>query len=118
MTGVSFKLGADISHPPPGIQRPSVVGVVSSYDKHGARYAATTEIQEPRVEIILNLKEHVKNALKNFMVANPGRYPKRIFFFRDGASEGDKFAKVTMNVEVTAVQGKKTVSNLILYPCL
>jgi len=97
-------LGADVSHPPPGIQRPSVVGVVSSYDRDGARYAATTEIQEPRVEIIFNLKEHVKNALQNFMAANQGKHPERVFFFRDGASEGE-FERV-MDLEVNAVQGK------------
>lgn len=44
--------GADVGHPGPGVAKPSVTGLVFSYDGGVTRYAALTEIQQPRVEII------------------------------------------------------------------
>jgi hypothetical protein len=37
--------GADVGHPGPGVAKPSVTGVVFSYDKEATGYAALTEIQ-------------------------------------------------------------------------
>ncbi|KAJ7121276.1 hypothetical protein C8R43DRAFT_959621 [Mycena crocata] len=66
-------MGADISHPGPGDNRPSVASLVWSLDESGARYCATTRVQAPRQEIITDLKELVK----------------RVFFYRDGVSESE-----------------------------
>jgi len=46
-------LGADVSHPGPDTEnRPSIVGMVSSVDRHMCRYVASTAVQGSRVEII------------------------------------------------------------------
>lgn len=39
--------GADVTHPGPGIQRPSVAGIVSSVDMHACQYTATCSVQPP-----------------------------------------------------------------------
>ena len=44
--------GADVGHRGPDIAKPSVTGLVFSYDEGAMRYTALTKIQQPRVEII------------------------------------------------------------------
>ncbi|KAF5348341.1 hypothetical protein D9758_010939 [Tetrapyrgos nigripes] len=87
-------MGADVIHPAPGAEgRPSYTAVVGSIDSKVAKYAAVSNVQTSRQELISDLdkmcwslinkyKEHkgdppVKNAR-----------PARIIFFRDGVSEG------------------------------
>ena len=48
--------GADVSHPGPGVLRPSVAAVVSSVDERAARYVAKCAVQGPRTEIIEDLE--------------------------------------------------------------
>lgn len=52
--------GADVTHPGPGIQRPSVAGIVSSVDMHACQYTATCSVQPPRTESITDLKSMMK----------------------------------------------------------
>ena len=47
--------GADVGHPGPGITKPSVTGLVFSYDEGATRYAALTDIQQPHIKIIESL---------------------------------------------------------------
>ncbi len=51
------------------------------------QYVASTRVQHPRTEGIVELKEMVKSAVLLFGSRNPP--PQRIFFFRDGISEGE-----------------------------
>ncbi len=44
-----------MSHPDPGVLRPSIAGVVASVDKYASQYVARTSVQPPRVEIVENL---------------------------------------------------------------
>ncbi|PPQ66044.1 hypothetical protein CVT26_010800 [Gymnopilus dilepis] len=81
-------MGADVGHPGPGVQKPSVVGVVYSHDRFATRYAALTGIQAPRNEEISNLGGYLYRAIEHFGNANNAP-PKRIIFFRDGLSEGE-----------------------------
>ncbi|TDL23829.1 Piwi-domain-containing protein [Rickenella mellea] len=76
-------IGADVSHPGPGVIRPSVAGVVSTRGSSAAKYVARCSAQEPRVEVITELKKLIRTAI---MDNNP---PRRILFFRDGISEGE-----------------------------
>jgi len=85
-------MGADVSHPGPGANRPSIASLVWSHDQHGASYCATTRIQPPRSEIITDLKGMVEMALMMFGQTNRTA-PTNIVFFRDGVSEGE-FASV------------------------
>ncbi|KAJ6448668.1 Piwi domain-containing protein [Mycena vitilis] len=97
-------MGADVTHPPAGANRPSVASVVWSYDKVGVRYCATTRVQLPRMEIIQDLKEMVKMAVIMFG-DQYRRPPSNVIFFRDGVSEGE-FAAVEQ-AEIGEIEGKK-----------
>ncbi|KAF5318016.1 hypothetical protein D9619_012255 [Psilocybe cf. subviscida] len=83
---------ADVGHPGVGVQRPSMTSLVYSHDDNATQYAAITGIQSPRVEIIEELFRFVCEAVDSFGAKNQVS-PKRVFFFRDGLSEGE-FTKV------------------------
>ena len=80
--------GADVGHPGPGVAKLSVTGLVFSYDQGAATYAALTEIQQPRVEVIESLQKMMERALGRFIEVQKIP-PKKIIFFRDGVSEGE-----------------------------
>ncbi|KAJ7090261.1 argonaute-like protein [Mycena belliarum] len=95
-------MGYDVSHPSPGVNRPSVCSLVWSHDQHGAAYCATTRVQEPRKEITNDLKDMVVDAI--LMFGNKHRVaPASVYFYRDGVSEGE-FAQV-QNTEIEAIKG-------------
>jgi eukaryotic translation initiation factor 2C len=96
-------LGADVGHPGPGVAKPSVTGLVFSYDEGATRYAALTEIQQPRVEHIESLQIMMERALGRFIELRKIP-PRRIIFFRDGVSEGEYNTVATAELE--AIQGK------------
>ena len=53
-------LGADVVHPAPGSDgRPSFSAVVGNVDSDSAKYIATMQVQESRVEIIQDLEKMV-----------------------------------------------------------
>ena len=54
---IDMYTGADVHHPGPDIAKPSVTGLVFSYDEGATRYTALTEIQQPQVEIIESLQK-------------------------------------------------------------
>ncbi|KAG6874285.1 hypothetical protein C0995_001510 [Termitomyces sp. Mi166 len=81
-------MGADVGHPGPGIMKPSVASLVWSQDKYATRYAALTDLQNPRVETIEGLRHMVRRAVTSFGIRNQAS-PRRIVFFRDGVSEGE-----------------------------
>ncbi|KAG5653267.1 hypothetical protein H0H81_001427 [Sphagnurus paluster] len=81
-------MGADVGHPGPGIMKPSVTSLVWSYDQYATKYSALTSVQQPRLEIIDNLKDMVKRAAFSFGIHNRSS-PRRVMFFRDGVSEGE-----------------------------
>ncbi|KAF8184911.1 Piwi domain-containing protein [Mycena galopus ATCC 62051] len=80
--------GADVAHPGPGANRPSVASLVWSHDMHGASYCATTLVQLPRSECITDLGQMFEAAVKMFGVKHKVP-PANVFFFRDGVSEGE-----------------------------
>ncbi|ORZ05957.1 Piwi domain-domain-containing protein [Lobosporangium transversale] len=94
-------LGADVTHPAPGENKPSVVAVVGSMDHNAFRYAGRLKVQESRVEVIEGLKFLVYHLLVAFKDRNRV-YPQRILFYRDGVSEG-QYEQV-MRTEVQAVR--------------
>ncbi|KAK7049286.1 hypothetical protein VNI00_005887 [Paramarasmius palmivorus] len=91
-------MGADVSHPGPGVQRPSVASLVWSYNREATRYCALTSVQDPRTEHILDLRQMANRAIDHFGNINGQKgpdgkmkqtMPRRIVFFRDGLSEGE-----------------------------
>jgi len=118
------KLGADVTHPSPGVYgEPSFASVVSSTNPMLTRYATFLSIQSPRMEPISELKdmmkviyslslssrlnfdeENLQKAIKAWSAAmNKPIPPRRIFFYRDGVSEGEYDS--IKNFEVPAIRG-------------
>ena len=98
-----WSLGADVSHPAPGIRKPSVTSLVYNHDQFATQYTAVTRLQDPRLEVITDLKDMMKDAMQDLMV-NIARQPIRnIVFFRDGVSEGE-YEKIR-EVEIGAING-------------
>lgn len=81
-------IGADVSHPGPGSQMPSVASLVASYDREACRYAASVKVQSSRVEIIEDFESMFKELLEVFEQRNRV-LPRSIYIFRDGVSEGE-----------------------------
>ncbi|KAF7322559.1 Argonaute-like protein [Mycena chlorophos] len=102
MSSTPFMIfGADVAHPAAKQTRPSVVSLVWSHDRYGASYAATTRVQESRTEIIVDLGEMFTRAVEMFG-RKYRKTPGRIFFYRDGVSEGE--FEAVKNTEVTALK--------------
>ncbi|GFS74912.1 protein argonaute-2, partial [Nephila pilipes] len=101
-------LGADAIHSPRGSGCPSIAAVVGSMDAWPSKYKVECRVQENpdgnkiSQEVILDIKNMVKNLLNAFYDNTCGKYPEKIIFFRDGVSEG-QFLTVR-DEEVTAVQ--------------
>lgn len=91
-----------MSHPGPGVLKPSIASLVWSHDNKGAQYVAFTRVQSPREESIVDLQAMVSEAIVKFGDKNKIP-PARIVFFRDGISEGE-FEKVG-NTEIGAIKG-------------
>ncbi|RZB39276.1 Glyco hydro 56, Piwi, PAZ and/or DUF1785 domain containing protein [Asbolus verrucosus] len=98
-------MGADVTHPSPEARTiPSVVAVTASHDLTATNYNVCVGIQEPRTkmsEMIQDLENITLTKLKRF-VAKTNKEPARIYFFRDGVSDGE-FERVKQ-VEIRAVQ--------------
>lgn len=110
----SILIGADVSHASPGLVKSSFASMVGSVDckffpsnlptfirslgltntfnltVQGARFAAIANTNGYRVEVITtkNMIKFMCTLLRAFK-ANTGKIPMRIFYFRDGVSEGE-----------------------------
>ncbi|KAJ4488451.1 Piwi domain-containing protein [Lentinula aciculospora] len=97
---MTIVMGADVSHPGPGVQKPSVASLVASHDAYASRYMAFTRIQHPRQEFIQDLQDMVTDAIQSFTKVNS--LPQRIVLLRDGVSEGE-FESVSGH-EISAIR--------------
>ncbi|KFM65560.1 Protein argonaute-2, partial [Stegodyphus mimosarum] len=87
--------GADVIHWPRDYDYPSIASVVGSLDPTASRYALTCRLQKNKKqsklsqEIILHMKDMVKEILENFnRNYNYKVRPQKLIFFRDGLCEG------------------------------
>lgn len=82
-------IGADVTHPSPD-QRgiPSVVGVAASHDASAFKYNTEWRLQDSTIEIIQDFRTIIKNQLRFFQKQNGNKLPEKIFYYRDGVSEG------------------------------
>jgi len=95
-------VGADVGHPGPGVKnQPSVTSLVWSWDQWACRYTAVSRVQSPRTEIIADLKDMFKISLNDFGSRNK-MAPERVFFFRDGVSEGE--LEQVSTIEIKAIK--------------
>ncbi|XP_016662198.1 protein argonaute-2 isoform X1 [Acyrthosiphon pisum] len=80
--------GADVTHPSPEQTTiPSVAAVAASHDTYGSQYNMEWRLQSPKVEIIQDLEDIVHIQLLKYKERTK-TVPKKIFYFRDGVSEG------------------------------
>ena len=57
--------GADVGHPAPGSNhRPHITGMVATVDPNVSVMTSAAKVQEPRVEIIADLKDMMKVRLR------------------------------------------------------
>lgn len=52
--------GIDTAHPPPGSHFPTTAAVTYSIDTHGTNYRASVRFQQPRQEIVADIKDMVR----------------------------------------------------------
>ncbi|XP_076257766.1 protein argonaute-2-like isoform X2 [Rhynchophorus ferrugineus] len=96
-------MGADVTHPSPDSKNiPSVAAVTASHDSNAFKYNICWRLQDPKLEIIGDLKNIVIEQL-HFYKQQTNLMPEAIVFFRDGVSEGE-FNKVVTK-EVAAIKG-------------
>ncbi|KAI5813842.1 Piwi domain-containing protein [Pyronema omphalodes] len=81
-------LGADVSHASPNNPDGSYASMVGSINLQGTRFAAMTNNNGTRNEMITsaNIFKFIVNLLRGFRLST-GTSPKRIIYFRDGVSE-------------------------------
>lgn len=93
-------VGADVTHPTGDNTIPSVVGVAASYDKNAFKYCIGYRIQNPKQEMITDLKAITAEQLSYYKKMN-GKLPDKILYYRDGVSDG-QFQEV-LSIELTAI---------------
>jgi eukaryotic translation initiation factor 2C len=87
-------MGADVMHPPPGVNRPSYSAIIGSVDSHTAKYVATSHAQTGKREIINDMQEMCKVILREYKdyrvnIENKVFGLNRLIFYRDGVSESE-----------------------------
>ncbi|TKA61731.1 hypothetical protein B0A49_11611, partial [Cryomyces minteri] len=84
-------IGADVSHAAPGSEIASMAAITVSTDALATRYAAACETNGHRVEMIStnNITTMLKPQIQNWVqTVGKGKFPERIYYFRDGVSDG------------------------------
>lgn len=91
-------IGADCCHPSPGEDNEySMAALVGNLDNFSGRYKASMRAQKPSIvnginsgrEIIIEIKEMMKELLIVYRENSDGMIPEKVIFYRDGVSEGD-----------------------------
>jgi eukaryotic translation initiation factor 2C len=86
-------VGADVSHPAPGVgsdQAASFAAITVSADAYFAKYWADVQTNGNRVEMITssNIHDHFGPMARNWMQrVGQGKAPQRVLYIRDGVSE-------------------------------
>nr|XP_018905192.1 PREDICTED: protein argonaute-3-like [Bemisia tabaci] len=95
-------IGIDVTHPSPDqTSIPSVAAVAASHDATAFQYNMIWRLQNPREEIVVDLKNIIIEQLKFFFTKT--RYkPEKIIVYRDGVSEG-QFQQV-LAAELNAIR--------------
>lgn len=85
------------------MQKPSVTSLVYNHDRFATKYTTITKLQDPRHEVIIELKEMMRTAILDFM-GKADRPVVNIVFYRDGVSEGE-YERIR-EAEIGAINGK------------
>ncbi|XP_067122004.1 protein argonaute-2-like [Centruroides vittatus] len=92
-------VGVDCTHPAPGDKIGySIAAVVGSLDPYPSKFKASVRVQHKKQkvdkttfgqDIVIDMKEMLKEILKEFYNRTKGKKPEKIILFRDGLSEGE-----------------------------
>lgn len=86
-------IGADVTHPSPGVLTPSLVGMCISNDAHGVSYMGGGEGNGDRIEIIkdVTMRFILKPLLLEWAatIGDGKQVPSYVYYFRDGVSESE-----------------------------
>ena len=102
------RAGSDVSHPGPGVRKPSVASLVYNQDQLGIRYTAITRLQDPRLEVMVDLEDMFHDAVLDLIGIAHGPVTD-IIFYRDGVSEGEY--EVIRTAEIGAIERKSSSSS-------
>ncbi|KAI1316264.1 hypothetical protein EDD11_010172 [Mortierella claussenii] len=94
-------IGADVSHPAPGEDKPSIASVVASMDDYCSKFVGRLMLQDSRQEVIENMQSLFKDLLYTYKNQTK-HFPKRIICYRDGVSEG-QFAEI-LRTEILSIK--------------
>lgn len=94
-------MGADVTHPSPGSNSPSIAAIVATHDDKATKYNTYVRAQTSRAEIIAEMRGCSLMALQAYKKAN-GFFPERVIFYRDGVATG-QFDQIR-NVEIRAIK--------------
>ncbi|KAE8266037.1 hypothetical protein A4X09_0g6311 [Tilletia walkeri] len=100
-------MGADVTHPPPGLGLDSIAASVATVDGKRMLYGHEVRLQRnagrgQSQEIILSMKSMVETHLKRWAAKDQGQLPTAILMYRDGVSEG-QFA-AAKDVELRSIR--------------
>lgn len=108
-------MGADVTHPGPDSNEPSVAAVTASHDPKCFKYNICWRLQPPREEMITDLKAITREQLMYFREkTNIG--PKHLIYIRDGVSDGQ--FETVLNTEMTAIRAACTSLNESYKPAI
>lgn len=62
--------------------------MAASHDANAFKYNIEWRLQESTIEIIQDFRTIIKNQLRYFQKQNGNKLPEKIFYYRDGVSEG------------------------------
>lgn len=99
-------LGADVTHPSGGGNRPSVAALVGSKDREAIQFTGSLRNMPPRQELMTSMGEQFAEVYTRWEQApeHRGHCAQAIIMFRDGVSEG-QFEQV-MEHELEAIRIK------------
>lgn len=100
--GSTIVLGADVTHPAGGGDRPSVAALVCSRDGRFAQFMGTIRNQPPKQELMTDMYDMFCEVYDQWLLKSKIGNAKSIIMFRDGVSEG-QFQQV-LDSELTAIQ--------------
>lgn len=98
-------MGADVTHPAPDLQEPSVAAVIASHDPKAFKYNLCWRLQPSREEMITDMAAITREQLIYFFRATKAK-PEHIIYIRDGVSDG-QFEQV-LNTEMKAIRSACT----------
>jgi len=88
-------IGLDVCHK--GAK--SVVGMCASFNNSFSKYYSSFKVQNKNQEIVLDLEDFARDAIRAYLSHNPKGQPKHVIYYRDGVGDSmrDQVTKYEIN---------------------